>query len=122
MLNRKAIIVGIKSTSLKNNEKEFLKKVKPWGVILFSRNIHSFYQAKNLIKQIKSCFNDVHYPILVDEEGGRVSRINNLLSTRKFPAKYFGNLYNDNYNKFLLHYEIYVNSISSILKSIGINN
>ena len=121
MLNRKAIIVGIKSTSLKSNEKDFLKKVKPWGVILFSRNIHSFFQAKNLIKQIKSCFNDSHYPILVDEEGGRVSRINNILDTRKFSSKYFGNLYNDNYNKFLLHYEIYVNSISSVLKSIGIN-
>ena len=39
MKNRKAFIVGIKSKILKNNEKIFLKKHKPWGVIIFSRNI-----------------------------------------------------------------------------------
>ena len=34
--NRKAIIVGIKSTILSKKEKLFLSKYKQWGVILFS--------------------------------------------------------------------------------------
>ena len=46
--NRKALIVGLKSYKLSNNEKIFLKKHKPWGVILFSRNIKSINQTKNL--------------------------------------------------------------------------
>ena len=44
MINRKAFIVGIKSTSLSKKEIIFLKKHKPWGVIIFSRNIKHFTQ------------------------------------------------------------------------------
>ena len=39
MNNRRSFIVGIKSTILLSKEKKFLKKYKPWGVILFARNI-----------------------------------------------------------------------------------
>ena len=38
-MNRKAIICGIKGSKLTTEEKNFLKNEKPWGVILFSRNI-----------------------------------------------------------------------------------
>ncbi len=53
MKNRKAFITGISSTYLKKNEIDFLNKNKPWGVILFSRNINNFDQTKKLINQIK---------------------------------------------------------------------
>ena len=79
MKNRKAFITGVSSTYLKKNEIDFLKKNRPWGVILFSRNINSFDQAKKLINQIKSCFHDNKYPILIDEEGGSISRLKKLL-------------------------------------------
>ena len=46
--NRKAFIVGIKSYKLSSKEKLFLKKFKPWGIILFSRNIKSIHQVKAL--------------------------------------------------------------------------
>ena len=46
--NRRAFIVGIKSTALSKKEKQFLKKYKPWGVILFSRNLKDFKQIKKL--------------------------------------------------------------------------
>ena len=46
MKNRKAFIIGISSTYLKKNEIDFLKTKKPWGVILFSRNIINFDQTK----------------------------------------------------------------------------
>ena len=39
--NRRAFIVGLKSSKLSNKEIIFLNKYKPWGVILFSRNISS---------------------------------------------------------------------------------
>ena len=43
MNNRRSFIVGIKSTKLSNKKKKnFLKKYKPWGVILFSRNIKKY--------------------------------------------------------------------------------
>jgi len=121
MKNRKAIIVGLSSYNLKKNERNYLIKHKPWGVILFSRNIKNINQAKNLVLQIKKCFNDPNYPILIDEEGGAVSRLKNIIDTKNFTAKYFSNLYKVNKKKFILYYEIYINSISSILNNIGIN-
>ena len=43
-MNRKAIIFGIKGYRLTNKEKHLLKKEKPWGIILFSRNIKNIFQ------------------------------------------------------------------------------
>ena len=63
MKNRKAFIAGISSTFLKKNEIDFLKTNKPWGVILFSRNINDFSQTRKLVNQIKLCFRDNKYPI-----------------------------------------------------------
>jgi len=54
MKNRRAFIVGIKSIKLSNKEKIFLKKYKPWGIILFSRNIKTIKQTN---KKNKKKFN-----------------------------------------------------------------
>ena len=77
-MNRKAVIFGIQGHRLTNNEKLLFKKVKPWGIILFSRNIKNISQLKNLIDDIKNFFNDKKYPILIDQEGGKVSRLNKI--------------------------------------------
>ena len=49
----KALVVSIKGTSLSESEKILLSKEKPWGVILFKRNIKSYNQVKNLTSDIK---------------------------------------------------------------------
>ena len=91
--NRKAIIVGIKSTVLSKKEKLFLNKYKPWGVILFSRNLKKFKQIQKLIIDIKSMFKDNKYPILIDQEGGTINRLNKLIDTSILTAEFYGNLY-----------------------------
>ena len=80
MNNRRSFIVGIKSIRLSKKEKIFLKKYKPWGVILFTRNIKSIKQTSNLTSSIRKIFKDKHYPILVDQEGGRVNRLKKIIS------------------------------------------
>ena len=80
MNNRKSFIVGIKSTKLSTKEKIFLKRYKPWGVILFTRNIKDIKQTFNLTSSIRKIFNDKRYPILIDQEGGRVNRLKNIIS------------------------------------------
>ena len=121
MKNRKAFIAGISSTFLKKNEIDFLKTNKPWGVILFSRNINNFSQTRKLVNQIKLCFRDNKYPILIDEEGGKVSRLKKIIDTSNFPPKSFAKLYLKNKKKFFYQYKIYINSISRILNDLGIN-
>ena len=90
---RKAFIIGIKSLKLTKNEIIFLKKYKPWGVILFSRNIKSIKQAKSLTDNIKRIFKDKNYPILIDQEGGRVNRLKNIITFDNLTSEYFGNLF-----------------------------
>ena len=120
-MNRKAIIFGIKAYKLTRNEKLLFKKIKPWGIILFSRNIKNMDQVKKLVKNIKIIFNDKKFPILIDQEGGKVSRINKLLDLSFFSQSFFGNLYKSDKKLFLEYYKIYIDRVSDILKNIGVN-
>ena len=119
--NRKAFIVGLKSYKLSNNEKIFLKKHKPWGVILFSRNIKSINQTKTLTDNIKKIFKDKNYPILIDQEGGRVNRLNKIISFDNLTSEYFGVLYEKNRKNFNIFYKLFVDKTSYLLKLIGSN-
>ena len=105
-MHRKALIIGLKGTKLTLNEKLFLKKYKPWGVILFTRNIKDLKQLKKLIDSIKFIFKDKNYPILIDQEGGRVSRLNKIIDCTVFSHGFFGNLYKKNKNSFYINFKI----------------
>jgi len=122
MINkRRSFITGIKGVTLSAKEVSFLKKYKPWGIILFSRNIKSINQTKKLTSHIKKLFNDINYPILIDEEGGRVSRLNKFVDNSIFSAEFFCNLYLKDKRKFNLYFNVYVKQISYLLNLIGIN-
>ena len=121
MNNRRSFIVGIKSTKLSLREKNFLKIYKPWGVILFTRNIKNINQTSKLTSSIKKIFNDKNYPILIDQEGGRVNRLKNLISFDNLTSEFFGNKYIKNRKEFIFYYKLFVDKISYLLKSIGVN-
>ena len=120
-MNRRAIIFGIKGYQLTNKEKRLLKKVKPWGIILFSRNIKSILQLKILIDNIKKIFDDKKYPILIDQEGGKVSRLNKIVNLSLFSQDFFAKLYNKDVKLFYEVYKIYIDIVCDILKKVGIN-
>jgi len=119
--NYKSFVCGIKGKYLTDKEKRFLIKYKPWGVILFSRNINSIKQTKILTNSIKKIFKNENYPILIDEEGGRVTRLNKFIDNSIFTAKYFGDLYKKNNKKFEVYFNVYVKQISYLLRTLGIN-
>ena len=121
MKNRRSFIIGIKSKTLSFKEKNFLQKYKPWGIILFSRNIESLKQTKKLTEQIKNIFKDKNYPILIDQEGGRVNRLKKVFTAETFTGEFFGKLYLNDKKKFFQHYKIFIDQTSSLLKSIGVN-
>ena len=122
MINkRRAFIVGIKSLQLSKNEIDFLKKYKPWGVILFLRNIRSIKQAKSLTDNIRKIFKDKNYPILIDQEGGRVNRLSNIISFDNLTSEYFGKLYEKDKMKLNIIYKLFIDNTSHLLKLIGAN-
>ena len=118
---RRSFITGVKSTFLSANEKYFLKKYKPWGIILFSRNIKSISQTKKLTDEIRQIFKDKKYPILIDQEGGRINRFKNFFYTKNLTSKYFGELFKKDRKKFDSYYKIFVMKTSLLLKAAGIN-
>ena len=121
MNNRRSFIVGIKSIKLLSREKSFLKKYRPWGVILFSRNIKNVNQAFNLTSSIRKIFKDNNYPILIDQEGGRVNRLENIISFENLTSEYFGKKYINNINEFKFYFKLFIDKTSYLLKSIGVN-
>ena len=121
MNSRRSFITGIKSTTLSVREKKFLQQYKPWGVILFSRNIASLKQTKKLTDQIKNIFKDKNYPILIDQEGGRVNRLKKFFNADPLTGEFFGKLYLKDKKQFYNYYKIFIKQTSILLKSIGAN-
>ena len=64
---------------------------------------------------------DPFYPILIDEEGGKVSRLSELFSTKEFSQYFFGLLYEKNNKNGKLIYKYYLETICNILNDLGIN-
>jgi len=119
-MKRKAIIISIKGQKLSSKEKLLLKKEKPWGLILFKRNLRSPIQAHKLITNIKRLTKDKKFPILIDEEGSSVSRLRNIFN-HNIDAYYFGSLYKKDKKIARRLYENYLESLCKRLSKIGIN-
>ena len=121
MNNRRSFIVGLKSTEISSQEQLFLKKYKPWGIILFTRNIKNLNQTKKLTSKIRNIFNDKKYPIMIDQEGGRVSRLENIISFKNLTSDFFGKKYVKNKKDFDIYFKIFIDKTSYLLKELGIN-
>jgi beta-N-acetylhexosaminidase len=119
-MKKKAIIVSLKGLKLSKKEKLLLSKEKPWGLILFKRNIKSFSQIKKLTLDIRKYAKDNKFPILIDEEGANVSRLSDIIN-HQINANFFGNIFH--YNKQIgIHlYKTYLKSLCKFLRQIGIN-
>ena len=121
MNNRRSFIIGIRSTKLLEKEKTFFNRYKPWGVILFTRNIDNIKQTQQLTLSIRKIFKDKYYPILIDQEGGRVNRLKKLITCENLTSEFFGRKYGSNYKEFKFFYKLFIDKTSNLLNLLGIN-
>ena len=63
-MRQKALIISIRGTKLSYKEKILLSKEKPWGIILFERNIESVNQIISLTTQIKKLTKNKSFQLL----------------------------------------------------------
>lgn len=70
----RAFVCGLEGLAVTEFERAFLKETKPWGVILFGRNIDNPDQVRRLTSEVREAL-DWHAPVLIDQEGGRVQRL-----------------------------------------------
>ena len=68
-------IFGLEGTSLTARERDFFRESQPFGFILFDRNVVQRSQLRALTDDLRSLTGRDQLPILIDQEGGRVARM-----------------------------------------------
>jgi beta-N-acetylhexosaminidase len=73
-------------------ERTFFRRVKPWGFILFKRNVETPEQVRTLVRALRDTVGRADAPVLIDQEGGRVQRLGPPHWNRFPPGRAFGEL------------------------------
>ncbi len=73
-MNFRAFIAGCSGLALNADERAFFREARPWGLILFRRNIDHPAQVRALTDSFREILGD-GAAVLVDQEGGRVQRL-----------------------------------------------
>ena len=87
-----AAILGCSGPILTPEERTFFRRVKPWGFILFKRNVESPEQVRALVDALRDTVGRPDAPVLIDQEGGRVQRLGPPHWGRYPPGRAFGDL------------------------------
>ena len=80
----RAFIAGCAGPVLSDEERAFFAEARPWGLILFRRNVVDPDQVRALTTSFRETVG-WDAPVLVDQEGGRVQRLTEP-HWRKYPA------------------------------------
>ena len=120
MAARRAFITGLAGTRLLEAERAFLRDTRPFGLILFKRNIQDKAQATELVGEA------LHElapgaAVLVDQEGGRVQRFGPPHWPAYPPGSTFGKLYDRDRKLGLAAAKLGARLMASDLLPLGIN-
>ena len=72
-----ALFVGMPGLELSADEIAFFRDANPYGLFLFRRNLDTPDQVRRLCAQFREAVGRADAPIFIDQEGGRVQRLNN---------------------------------------------
>jgi beta-N-acetylhexosaminidase len=92
-MNTRAFIAGVSGLELSPAEREFIRSERPWGFILFKRNIETPEQVTRLVQEFRDAIAKPDAPVLIDQEGGRVQRLSPPHWPAYPPGAVFGVLY-----------------------------
>ncbi|MDA9817938.1 beta-N-acetylhexosaminidase [Flavobacteriaceae bacterium] len=96
--NKNPIIYGLEGLEVSKEERFFFQRIQPVGFILFARNIANKTQTKALVESLKEISGE-NSMILIDQEGGRVARLNKKHWPVFPPVAHFGKIYQQNPQK-----------------------
>lgn len=71
----KPVIFGLSGLSLSDLERDLFREVDPAGYILFKRNVEDREQMRALTDSLRDLHGRDDIPIMIDQEGGRVARM-----------------------------------------------
>ncbi len=120
-MTARAFITGLSGPTLTANERAFAREARPWGLILFKRNIENKEQVTRLVGDFLGVIGDRDTPVLVDQEGGRVQRLGPPHWPVYPPGAVFGRIYDRDPEAGLAAARLGARLIAADLLPLGIN-
>ncbi|MEJ5079670.1 MULTISPECIES: beta-N-acetylhexosaminidase [unclassified Ochrobactrum] len=117
----KAWIAGVAGTELTPDEIAFFRDEKPWGFILFARNVESLEQVADLTAQLRDVTDRPQMPVFIDQEGGRVQRLRPPLVPNYPAAAEIGAIYNRDHEAGLRAAWLHARLHAFDLLKVGVN-
>jgi beta-N-acetylhexosaminidase len=116
----RAFISGLSGLTLTADERVFLREARPWGLIIFKRNIQDKNQVIDLIGEALHELGS-EAPVLIDQEGGRVQRLGPPLWPAYPPGAAYGRIYDRDPDAGLAAARLGARLIAADLMELGIN-
>ena len=120
-MSSRAFITGVSGLELSAAEREFIRGERPWGFILFKRNVETADQVTSLVQELWNCVGEADAPVLIDQEGGRVARLGPPHWPVYPPGATFGALYDHEPELGLQAARLSSRLIAADLNDLGIN-
>jgi beta-N-acetylhexosaminidase len=118
---RTRAIYGCAGTVLGAEEKQFFRETRPWGFILFGRNVSDREQLRALADSLRETVDDPRAPVLIDQEGGRVARLKPPGWRERPAARRFGEIWTRSQEAAREAAYLNARSIAFDLVEIGVN-
>jgi beta-N-acetylhexosaminidase len=116
----RAFITGLSGLILTPDERAFLREARPWGLILFKRNIENRPQVSALVREVLHELGAAA-PVLIDQEGGRVQRLGPPHWPAYPPGRAYGAIYHRDRAAGLAAARLGARLIAADLTELGIN-
>ena len=117
----KSVIFGCQGLTLTPEERLFFAEHNPLGLIIFDRNVQNPVQLKALIDDFRQTVGRDDAPVLVDQEGGRVTRLWPPYWHGLGWNRTYGDWYKENPKKGIQGIKKHAKILAEDLLSVGIN-
>jgi beta-N-acetylhexosaminidase len=114
------VIFGLSRTELNPIEHKLFEESNPFGFILFKRNCDTPDQVRWLVRELRATVGRPDAPVLIDQEGGRVARLQPPHWTKFPPARAFGQIYENDQALGTEAIQLFARILSHQLADLGI--
>jgi beta-N-acetylhexosaminidase len=114
-------IYGFSGPRLTADERDFFRDAAPAGYILFRRNVEDRAQLRALTDELRALHGRDDVPILIDQEGGRVARMQPPVWPAFPPGERFADLYQVAPASAIAAMEANAQALAVTLREVGIN-
>ena len=116
-----AAAFGFAGLTLSDAERDFFRRVRPAGYILFARNIENPGQVSALVQDLRGLDPSTNVFVLIDQEGGRVQRLKPPYWRHAPAAREFGALYERDPERAAAMTRLNMQLIGDDLRALGID-